>query len=232
MGALLVTAALILYNNALNRWPPFNAAAYVPLNLTLTSALLILALGPFGLSPAALGLGSVEPLDVLVGAGLGILLAAPLGALLTTERGRSRLRDRRMESISGGALAYRALVRVPLGTAVTEEVVFRGVLFALWRGLGTVPAASLSSIVFGLWHIGPAHNMLEINRRGGPNTVPAGAVVLSVVLTAAGGGALMWLRLATGSLVVTILVHAIVNSLATIASARAWREAAMPRGGG
>ncbi len=49
------------------------------------------------------------------------------------------------------------LVRIPLGTAVFEEILFRSVFFAFVVRLRDVRTGIIAtSIVFGLWHIVPA----------------------------------------------------------------------------
>ena len=51
-------------------------------------------------------------------------------------------------------MAYESLARIPVGTAVFEEVAFRGVLPGLIARTTTEPAAvGLSSLLFGLWHV-------------------------------------------------------------------------------
>ena len=57
-----------------------------------------------------------------------------------------------------GAALFAALVRIPLGTAVLEEVAFRGVLPGLVGG-GWWRATLVSSGLFGLWHVLPSTAM-------------------------------------------------------------------------
>ena len=73
--------------------------------------------------------------------------------------------DRRYAGISDGDAVRHALIRVPLGTALLEEVAFRGVLFALWERAFSVPVAVFgTSLIFGLWHIGPCCRTCEPTR--------------------------------------------------------------------
>jgi uncharacterized protein len=116
------------------------------------------------------------------------------------------------------------LVRIPLGTVLLEEVVFRGALLAAWRPEGTATAAALSSVAFGLWHVSPALNMVAANRPHAGTPVRLAVVAGTVLLTSLAGLALAWMRIASGSLAAPALLHATLNGLATIAGVLAGRS--------
>jgi membrane protease YdiL (CAAX protease family) len=221
MARVLVTLALAAYNNVANLWPPFNHLAYVPVNVAAATLLLGVAVGVLGLSASQLGLGGVTLADAAIGAALGAGLGLPLLLAARTRRGARLLADRRVRHLRGRALAYQTLVRVPLGTALLEELAFRGVLFAAWRDEGVPVAAAVSCAVFGLWHVAPAATMLRVNVSGAATSSLVRAVAVTVVVTAGAGAALLWLRIETGSLAAPFAVHATLNSLATLAGATA-----------
>ncbi|HEX2195540.1 MAG TPA: CPBP family glutamic-type intramembrane protease [Actinomycetota bacterium] len=224
MTRILVTIALALYNNVANLWPAFNGAAYVPVNLAAVAVLLAAGTEALGLTRSELGIAHLSAGDALAGLAIGGFLAGPLVALARTERGARLLADRRVRGLRGWGLAYQTLIRVPLGTAVLEEVAFRGVVFAAWRPEGEAVAYAVACAVFGLWHVAPAATMVRVNAPdAGPATVVR-AVAATVVVTAAAGAALVWLRLETGSLAAPVAAHATVNSLATLAGALAGRR--------
>jgi membrane protease YdiL (CAAX protease family) len=110
-----------------------------------------------------------------------------------------------------------ALVLIPLGTVIPEELVFRGVLWGLLRrARGTRVATVGSSMLFGLWHVGPALG-------GGPaNDALTGAVgsgvmgtilgvLATVVFTSAAGVVLCYVRQRSDSLLAPILLHWAAN---------------------
>jgi uncharacterized protein len=139
------------------------------------------------------------------GAALGLVTAGYVGAL-AVPAARRRLAD-------AGAgtpvpeVALRAIVLIPLGTVLCEEVAFRGVLHALARrATSPLPAVLAGSAVFGLWHPGP---------------VPV------VGATALGGAVLGWLRHRTGSVLAPGGLHLGTNSAGLVAAAVAAR---LPRG--
>jgi uncharacterized protein len=110
-----------------------------------------------------------------------------------------------------------ALVLIPLGTVIPEELVFRGVLWSwLRRVRGTSVATVVSSMLFGLWHVVPALG-------GGPaNDALAGAVgsgvmgtilgvLATVIFTAIAGVVLCYVRQRSDSLLAPILLHWAAN---------------------
>lgn len=220
MNTLALALALVAYNSGMNRLPAFHGRLYVPLNLALSAAALILGILALDLDRPALGLGSGQGGGLVLGVVLGALAAAP--ALLSLRAGAaSVLADDRLADITWAHAAYRALIRVPLGTALPEELLFRGVLYgALASQMAPVPAALWSSLAFGLWHITPTHNLLRENglTAGRSRTAVALPVAAGVVLTAVAGVALVWLRIATGGLAAPFALHATVNSLGTVAA--------------
>jgi membrane protease YdiL (CAAX protease family) len=116
------------------------------------------------------------------------------------------------------------LVRIPLETAIAEEVVFRGVHLALARRVhpSAAWAAFRTSLAFGLWHVpptlaGPRHAGGE--RAGVPPRPGApGAVAAAVASTAVAGGLFAALRYRSGSIAAPAIVHAAVNGTAFVAA--------------
>lgn len=224
-GAALLAVSLVVYNNALNLWPPFTGRLYVPINLAATTALIAIAFGPLGLDADSLGVARAAVSDVLVGGLLGAVLTGPLFALAVSRRAVRLVADRRVEGLKGSALAYQVLVRIPLGTALFEEVAFRGVLFGALRAtLGTSPAGLLSSVVFGLWHISPTVNAVRANRAEARARSLLIAVAGAVLFTTAAGLVFVWLRITSGALAVPFGLHATVNALGTLAAVVATRR--------
>jgi membrane protease YdiL (CAAX protease family) len=125
--------------------------------------------------------------------------------------------DARTAGIGPGLLAYRALIRIPFGTVLLEEFAFRSVLLAAWRRAASLPVAVIgSSLVFGLWHIRPAIDLLIENDVATTGPARVLAVVGAVAGTTIAGVAFSWLRLKSGSLLAPILAHLAANSLATV----------------
>src|ERR1700733_5554303 len=110
-----------------------------------------------GLSWAELGLGRGTWRRGLLWAFAAIgAVAAVFAAGAALPRTRSAFRDTRYDFGWGHAL-LTAVALVPVGTVLFEEVAFRGVLWGLLRRRhGTWVATSVSSALFGLWHVLPS----------------------------------------------------------------------------
>lgn len=216
----IVIAVLALTNLADNRWAP----SYHLLTAVLVGALLLGVLfraggtwADAGLDPAALGRGARWAL-VLIGLVCVVYLAA---ALLPGTRGL--FADQRHSGLTGGQVALRMLVTVPVGTVLLEEVAFRGVLYGLVnRACGVVPATVVSSVLFGLWHILPSLRLAAEK----PGLSPLfghsafGAALTSagaVLFTTAAGVLFCELRRRSGSLLAPMGLHWAVNALGYLA---------------
>lgn len=211
--------ALLAYQQALNL-VPFPDAAYVPANLALTGGVLVLAHRTWGLGPSELGL---EPACIRPGVVLGAAAFAAVGAGLlvahTVPAAEPLLSDARVAGLDGAALAFYALVRIPFGTAIPEETIFRGALFgALQRRLGWWRAAAASSALFGLWHLAPTTVLLRENELNLGAAGTALALGGAVVGTALAGIGFCLLRRWGRGLLAPILAHWATNSLSLLAA--------------
>jgi membrane protease YdiL (CAAX protease family) len=147
----------------------------------------------------------------------GITAAIGLGAALPQTR--RWFDDERVLDVSAGEALFRGLVEIPIGTAVYEEVVFRGVLLGLaLRRLPPLPAVLVTSALFGLWHVLPSLR----DRPYSPavrDQHPAAVTVATVANTAVVGLALAWQRLRTNSVAAPIVTHTASNAVAYLAAA-------------
>lgn len=135
------------------------------------------------------------------------------------KRTRAAFHDERMSDLSGSRLMFQALVEVPFGTVLLEEIAFRAVLFSmLVRRYGLVWGIVASSILFGLWHVLPSIGTHEQNPALG-SVVGEGrrgnilAVLLSVLTTTIAGALFAGLRLVSGSVLGPMGLHWATNGL-------------------
>jgi len=214
-----LSLALLAWNNLVHLLPG-TRLAYVPLNLAAAGAVVGTARRR-GLSWSDLGLGRDRlPCGARWGGAVAAAVAAGLAVAVAVPSLHPLLDDARVRRLGPGAVAYHALVRVPLGTVVLEEVAFRGALFgALARHGSRAWAAVGSSVVFGLWHIRPTLGLLDANDVAPDPVARAGAVAAAVVVTAAGGLLFCLLRVRSGSTLAPVIAHTATNSLGIAASA-------------
>ena len=214
---LVVLALLVVLNVINNRVAP--QTHYLLWAFGFSVALIAIGLLD-GCSWTDLGLGRSYLLSGFLWGGLCILVIALIyfiGSLM--RRTRTAFHDERMSDLSAKGVLFQALVEVPLGTVLLEEIAFRSVLFAmLARRFGLVWAVVLSCIAFGLWHILPSIGTHEQNPALG-SVVGEGrrgnvlAVALSVVSTGVSAVVFIALRLVSGSVLAPMGLHWGTNGL-------------------
>lgn len=220
--AAALVPVLAAWNNLVVTRLPGYPASYPVANVAAAGVLLAAARAT-GLTWAELGLARCRlPAGVRWGGICLALVAAGYVAALAVPVVRPLLADARVAGLDGGEVAYRVVVRIPLGTVLWEEVAFRGVLLAvLSRILSLRAAVAVSAAVFGTWHVRPTLSALAVNDLADGPFLTALFVLLAALATAAAGVVLSWLRLASGSLLAPALLHLATNSLGTLAAAAA-----------
>ncbi|WP_236835122.1 CPBP family intramembrane glutamic endopeptidase [Blastococcus sp. KM273129] len=224
MFAASVAVLLGAWNNVVITRLPGYPQSYVPVNLAATG--LLLAGARFaGTTWQELGL---ERRRARAGIGWGGVCAAVVAAgyavALAVPAVRPLLADARLAGAGSGEIAHQALVRIPLGTVVWEEVAFRGVLLAaLLRLLPPRTAVAVSAALFGIWHIRPTLSAARANTLADGGAGLFAVVLLGCAVTAAAGVLFAWLRLRSGSLLAPVLLHLATNSLGALAAAAAHR---------
>ena len=209
--ALASCAVLAAYNNVLGVHPWHNRR-YVRVNLCATGTALVAA-ALSGLTAADLGLGRGRWLPGRTGYRLAAAVGAGWLLIAVVPATRPLLGDERIASLGGRAVAYQALIRIPVGTALWEEIAFRGVLqAALRRVLPKTTAIAVTSCLFGVWHIRPTLQALRANGLAGTRGRAVTGVTAGVAATTAGGVLFSWLRERSGSLTAPILLHVATNS--------------------
>lgn len=218
---------LAAWNNVVVPRLPDRPGVYETANGTATAVLLVVARAS-GLSRDDLGLsrGRLRA-GVAWGGSAAAAVVAGLAAGLAIPSLRPLLRDARVAGSSDGTVAYRALLRIPVGTVLWEEVAFRGVLHAaLDRALPHRAATAVEAALFGLWHVHPT--LAALRADGGERTTagPSVAVLTGCAGTAAAGLLLTRLRVRSGSLLAPALLHLAANSGGLLAAVVAWRGVA------
>lgn len=219
-------AALLLYSNGMIvlRWHlglPWAYGLSHPLdvaNLVVALPLIVgWAVTRGGLTAATMGLRSVNLLrDLAVGVGTGVLTAAPpLAFFLFPIFTPGPVTWAGAAHIAREDLWVHLLVPVLLGTALFEEVVFRGVLDARLRmSLGLVPAAMVGSGVFVFWHLAVhSFTLYETNLPGAAVWFRVLAFTLGLLPYWGAGLIFTALRHGTGGLAAPVSAHWTVNSL-------------------
>ena len=202
---VVVATGLNIVNNVVLDEP-----AYVVVNVASAGVLVALARS-WGLSWGDLAL---DRRRTATGMAAGVLVAALVAVVVVSLAAVPSVRDALVAAgrgRSGDEVLWAVVVRIPLGTVVPEEVLFRSVLLGvLLRRLDPVPAMWGSALPFGLWHVLPTLD--------GTSAVSGGiaTVMLAVVATTVAGFGFAWLRVRTGSLLTPCLAHLAVNAVALL----------------
>ena len=207
--ALFAAVTLLAVSNVVSNrlWPQ----GYLVWNLGMTGVLLVVARSA-GLTWADLGLPAVRlRRGLTVGALAVAAVALVYAAAVALPATRTAFVDER-GTVPLAAVLFVALVRIPLGTVVLEELAFRGLLPALVGG-GWWRATLVSSGLFGIWHVLPS--------MGSGSAVTSalgssGAVLGTVAFTAAAGVMFRFWQRWSGHLVTPMLLHAATNSLGAL----------------
>jgi membrane protease YdiL (CAAX protease family) len=228
MTTASATAVVLLVLAATNVWVHVGPRRLHLVTGPLAALLLIVVARMAGLTWQELGLGRQElPAGAQVGVAVAVAVAVGYAVAVAIPFTRGAFRDTRYR-IGPRAALSTALLTIPLGTVLFEEVAFRGVLWALLsRDFGVPAATAGSACLFGLWHVLPAldlartHTSVQGHTPGGRRGL-ALTVLATVAFTTLAGIVFAELRRRSGSLVAPIGLHWATNGLGVLAAARVW----------
>ena len=186
----------------------------MPANLAIGASFIVVT-HRAGLSWTKLGLGRADvPRGLLIGLFAAIGIGVVIGIALAIPATRTFFESDAVADDDTASRWFVPLVRIPLGTAVYEELLFRAALFGLFLRLrGLITAIVGTSVLFGLWHIVPT-----LETTSGSALSIAGAVVGAVLFTGLAGVLFAGLRYWSRSVIAPILAHTASNSLAYAAA--------------
>lgn len=214
-GEVAAVSLTALANVAVNRLP---SRVYIPANMAAAGVLTWYARRSgaswrdMGMDPRRLGGGVRWGLAAAIPIAGAIVLGVAIPAT------RRFFVDERASG-SRRAFLHNILVRIPVGTALAEEIAFRGALLGIFERSRSRPVADAASgVLFGLSHILPTIDRLRdgthTDTLGNQRHAQASAVVGAVLVTMAAGYGFAWLRDRSGSLAAPVVAHAALNGLA------------------
>jgi len=209
-AGFLVLYALLFQTLAYAALPARIRSTWLPVVTGVGGAVLTLILLRL-FRPHILGFAAPDATVVTMSAvGAAMISGVMGGAMIRGPRTRDILADPRVGGLSKRALAGQLLFRIPVLTALVEEAVFRGALFAALNAVYS-PGVALwvSAALFGAWHVAPGFSQARAQRARSRQSVVH--VLLTIVATTAAGLFLGWLRMETGSIWASFAVHASVN---------------------
>ena len=220
--AVALSAALLIYGNAASSFPHGMREQFLLWsNLVLLAGLLAWALRWARLTVQELGLEARNaPGSALFGVILGVLAAIPpvLFIALAPLFNEGPVEAPELTDRSGAWMVYFLLFRQPVGTALFEEVAFRGVLYGAWCRVGGDRLAMLAtSGTFSLWHLViTSRTVAESGVVSSPPAVAAG-VLVSLAGLFIGGLIFAYLRWHTRSVAAPVAGHWLIVAAMTVA---------------
>ncbi len=217
---LWLTIFLVTYNNVINLLPArFHNQIYTGLNIAVLLVVWIASQRYLHLKPIEIGFTKKNLGRSLV-LGLGLSLAVILPFLLLVwllPMLGVTVPGLHLEKITRATLVVRAFVRIPVGTALFEEVLFRGILYGyLIRSVSTRRAAVVTGIFFALWHITPGILVAHFDFQIAHILVALGFLIVGLAGMFFANLLFAWIRARTRNIAGSILAHALINSLALV----------------
>ncbi|UCG31012.1 MAG: CPBP family intramembrane metalloprotease [candidate division WOR-3 bacterium] len=208
---------LFIYNNVVNLLPlELHARIYVWLNLTVLLLAWLWARKNLGLTASDCGFTRKNlGRSTLYGLGLTALIILPAFAL---RYGLQALGVTgsfiRLEGFPSAELWWRVLVRIPLGTGLFEETLFRGIYYGyLLKHYSPRRAIFRSSLFFTFWHIMPALKVVLGDLRVTSLMPLIGLWIVGLAGAYVAGLAFAWLRHRTGNIAGCLTAHILINDL-------------------
>ncbi len=198
--ALTLAAALVGWGVAVK--PRMSGPQRPLVQAGIGTALAVITRAPLGLRPPALWSG----------VRLGLTASAAVAVVVAAATGVPALRTALATRPVPESAPHWLLLRIPLGTAWSEEAAFRAALATVaTAAFGARWGQLLQAGAFGLWHIADARST------GDP-------VIGTVLVTGAAGWLFGALRERSGSLAAPVLAHLAINEAGAMAVLAARRR--------
>lgn len=220
---ILFTCSVLIYGVVLSRYIPDRF--HWPANILAIAVSIIFGLSS-GLSLTQMGLGlrpvlSALLVTLLVSLSIFVIV---LGANVVPFVRQHFLKQASIINSRESKLIFESVIRIPLSTALVEEVLFRGVLLGMFlQYQSTLSALITSSLVFGLWHIWPTVNGIKDNenhviaKASSPLLSKVAHVSIYVIATGSMGVIFGWFRILAGSIFAPWLLHWTINASGILA---------------
>lgn len=219
-AALGCSVGLLLYSNLTSIYSNDDRERFLLWsNLGLMAILLVWAFAVARMTVQELGLDPrAAHASAMVGVVLSILLAVPPVAFVALSPlfNGSVVEAPDITDRSGAGMTYFLLFRQPIGTALFEEVTFRGVLYGAWARVGGDSTAFwATSAVFAFWHVViTSRTVAESGIVSNPVPVALGVVVALAGLFV-GGLFFAFLRWHTRSIAAAVMAHWLIVAAMT-----------------
>lgn len=200
----------------------FNEKGYVRANAVVTAALIGLGASS-GSTLADMGLKPhLTRHDWRVASTAAAACALTTALAVSHPVSRSLFHDERARGDGTKAILQKVTLRFPLGTALFEEIAFRGVLPRV-LARSTTAGDLLSSMLFALWHVIPTARVLHGSPLGRSANDPKHVIAAGSIAAGLAGLLLANERRRSGSIASPWMLHSIFNIITYLGGVVAWR---------
>jgi membrane protease YdiL (CAAX protease family) len=219
---------LLLFNNVINFLPGgFHDKIYLWFNLSLLLLLWLWSRKYLHITNEDIGItkqGLIK--SILWGVGLAALIVLPFLIILWLRPFLGlNIKPPKLPIDSISHLLWRTVIRIPLGTALFEEFLFRGILFGYFvKKITAMKTIFISSAFFMVWHFTPT--FLTVRSNFGIEGILLGTGFFIILLLGGFVAGLLfgWIRYKSNNLIGCILSHAIINSMALVIMYAGWHS--------
>jgi membrane protease YdiL (CAAX protease family) len=222
----LLAFFLFAYNNVINFLPAtLHGYVYVWMNLVVLGLVWLWSRKYLNLTASDIG-WSKQNLgkSILYGFGVSAVVVLPFVILLCLLPALGfEVKTPRLEAVAQDIFWWRIFVRIPIGTAFFEEMLFRGIFYVyLMKKMSLRKTIVITSLFFAFWHIIPAYEVVSQHLQVGSIGM---FVVLWFVLmlgSFVGGVLFAWIRYRTKNITGCIIAHALINVLSLVSASVVW----------
>jgi len=225
--AIVLYIFLLLYNNLINLLPAdFHAKIYVGFNFLLLIFLLYYSAKFLNLNFLEIGYESKYFFNSLIfGFLFSLIVLLPfLFLLILLPKLGVVIKPPLIMIDSQSEFFYKLFIRIPLGTALFEENLFRGILYAYLIKKNSIKKTFIiTSIFFTIWHIMPVLKVVSSNFQMRLSLVGMVMWLAGIIGAFIAGLFFAILRYKGKSIVGCIISHALINDLTLIIIIYLWR---------
>jgi hypothetical protein len=162
--------------------------------------------------------------SVLTGLGLSAMVVLPFVILLCLLPALGfDVKTPRLEAVARDIFWWRIFVRIPIGTAFFEEMLFRGIFYGyLMKKMSQRKTILITSLFFAFWHIIPAYEVVSQHLQITSIGMFLGLWSVLMLGSFVGGILFAWIRYRTKNIAGCIIAHALINVLSLVSASIVW----------
>ena len=222
----LLAFFLFAYNNVVNFLPAtLHGYLYIWMNLAVLGLVWFWSRKYLNLTARDIGWAKQNlGKSVLYGLGLSAVVVLPFVILLCLLPALGfDVKTPRLEAVARDIFWWRIFVRIPIGTAFFEEMLFRGIFYGyLMKKMSQRKTILITSLFFAFWHIIPAYEVVSQHLQITSIGMFLGLWFVLMLGSFVGGILFAWIRYRTKNIAGCVIAHALINVLSLVSASIVW----------